>query len=241
MTIWAILPAAGIGRRMGSNTPKQYLPVNGVPVISLSLQKLASIPAINKILVVLHRDDTFWDELGIEQDISVAGVARDEGIERVVGGDERHHSVLNALHHLRDEANDSDWVLVHDAVRPCVTVADIERLLSSLAEHEVGGLLGSPVENTLKQADASNCVITTVDRTHYWNALTPQMFRYGILLSAMEKVVAEKLHITDEASAVESMGFHPQMIEGSKHNIKITLESDLALAGMILTLQDNSL
>ena len=168
MTIWAILPAAGIGRRIGSNTPKQYLPVNGVPIISLTLQRLASVSAIKKIIVVIHPEDNNWKELSLEID---------KKLECVLGGQERQQSVLNALLALDDEANADDWVLVHDAVRPCVEVSDIEKLIIALRTHNVGGLLGYTLDNTLKQVTGEQEVQTTIDRNNYWNALTPQMFR----------------------------------------------------------------
>ena len=228
MTIWAILPAAGIGRRIGSNTPKQYLPVNGVPIISLTLQRLASVSAIKKIIVVIHPEDNNWKELSLEVD---------KQLECVLGGQERQQSVLNALLALDDEANADDWVLVHDAVRPCVEVSDIEKLIIALRTHNVGGLLGYTLDNTLKQVTGEQEVQTTIDRNNYWNALTPQMFRYGLLKEAMERVEAQGLTITDEAAAMEFMGYRPRMVEGSNLNIKITHESDLVLAGMILNLK----
>jgi len=228
MTIWAILPAAGIGRRIGSNTPKQYLPVNGVPIISLTLQRLASVSAIKKIIVVIHPEDNNWKELSLEID---------KKLECVLGGQERQQSVLNALLALDDEANADDWVLVHDAVRPCVEVSDIEKLIIALRTHNVGGLLGYTLDNTLKQVTGEQEVQTTIDRNNYWNALTPQMFRYGLLKEAMERVEAQGLTITDEAAAMEFMGYRPRMVEGSNLNIKITHESDLVLAGMILNLK----
>ena len=228
MTIWAILPAAGIGRRIGSNTPKQYLPVNGVPIISLTLQRLASVSAIKKIIVVIHPEDNNWKELSLEID---------KKLECVLGGQERQQSVLNALLALDDEAHADDWVLVHDAVRPCVEVSDIEKLIIALRTHNVGGLLGYTLDNTLKQVTGEQEVQTTIDRNNYWNALTPQMFRYGLLKEAMERVEAQGLTITDEAAAMEFMGYRPRMVEGSNLNIKITHESDLVLAGMILNLK----
>lgn len=238
MTIWAILPAAGIGRRMGSKTPKQYLPVNGIPVIACALQRLAAVSAIEKIVVVLHPDDKHWQQLQLTSaaEEAVDGVAP-ERISCALGGDERYQSVLNGLDHIQGDANADDWVLVHDAVRPCVRSADIEKLILELQHHDVGGLLGSPVDNTLKQVDADNSVIATVDRSSLWNALTPQMFRYEILRDAIQQVVSTHDKVTDEASAVERLGHRPKMVEGNKDNIKITHETDLALASHILKSQ----
>ncbi len=228
MTIWAILPAAGIGLRMGSNTPKQYLPINGVPVISICLDKLSSVSAIEKIVVVLHPQDSHWSELNIGSDKSLL-VAE--------GGDQRHQSVLNGLQHIQSQAEDDDWVLVHDAVRPCVRSSDIGNMINRLKNHPVGGLLGTPVDNTLKQVNEKVVVQSTVDRNSYWNALTPQMFRYGLLKKAMEKVIAEKHNVTDESAAMELLGYQPQIIEGSKDNIKLTRSIDLILASKILEIQ----
>jgi 2-C-methyl-D-erythritol 4-phosphate cytidylyltransferase len=227
MTIWAILPAAGIGRRMGSDTPKQYLEVNGTAVVALTLQRLASIPRLEKIIVVLHPDDCHWQSLEL---------ALDPRIETASGGAERFHSVLNGLRQL-DQAKADDWVLVHDAVRPCVPSVDIETLIDTLQQHPVGGLLGCPLDNTLKQVDAMAQVTATIDRSHFWNALTPQMFRYGLLCEALQRVVDENIAVTDEAGAMELAGLLPQMVAGSRYNIKITHAEDLLLATQILAMQ----
>lgn len=244
MTIWAILPAAGIGRRMGSTTPKQYLVVNGAPVISCALQRLTAVTAIEKIVVVLHPDDGHWQQLNLTSTADSNNKPgaeftshSDERICCTVGGDERYQSVLNGLDYIRSEAKADDWVLVHDAVRPCIRSADIEKLISELQSHAVGGLLGTPVDNTLKQVDSDGGVIATVDRRNLWNALTPQMFRYEILRDAIQRVVTEHAQVTDEASAIERLGHKPKMVTGHKDNIKITHEADLALASNILKSQ----
>jgi 2-C-methyl-D-erythritol 4-phosphate cytidylyltransferase len=231
MTIWAIVPAAGVGLRMGSSTPKQYLPINGVPVIAVALQKLASIAEIKKIIVALHPQDELFSQLK---------PAPDKRVVTVVGGDDRQRSVLKALRRLKEEeeVEARDWVLVHDAARPCVLSSDIRRLLAQLQDHDVGGLLGAPAENTLKQVDDQELVQNTIDRTGVWNAFTPQMFRYGLLLAALEAAVENNAVTTDEASAVELMGYRPQMIEGASTNIKITHAADLELATKILELQE---
>jgi len=232
MTIWAILPAAGIGRRMGSSKPKQYLLVNGVPVISCTLQRLAAVPYVHKIVVVLHADDGYWSELDIGQD---------KRIVTTIGGEERSQSVLNGLKFIEPQARADDWVLVHDAVRPCVRCADIEHLIASLENHPVGGLLGFPVDNTLKRLDENGNVISTIDRDACWNALTPQMYRFGLLLDAIERVVSDSGQATDETAAIERLGHKPKMIKGSKDNLKITHDSDLVLAGKILEAQDEAI
>lgn len=226
--IWAILPAAGIGRRMGSNTPKQYLDLNGVPVIAHSLQKLVSIPAIRKIVVVLHPEDVHFSTLQLPNS---------EKIVVTPGGAERFQSVLNGLLYLAGIASDDDWVLVHDAVRPCVRAADIQLLIDQLAQHSVGGLLGFPVVDTLKQVNDRDEVEQTADRSRYWHAQTPQMFRYGLLVKALRDLIARSLEVTDEAGAIERLGLHPQMVTGHRDNIKITHVADLGMASTILAAQ----
>lgn len=232
MTIWAVLPAAGIGRRLGSNVPKQYLEIDGIPLILHSLRRLNSIPAIRKTIVVIHSDDQHWSLLEAQVKAEFG-----DRIETVIGGDERYQSVLNGLMGLALDAQDNDWVLVHDAVRPCVRSEDIENLISAVQEHPIGGLLGYPMDNTLKRVDENNTVLESVDRTAYWNALTPQMFRYSILKDAITSVVTDGSEVTDEASAIESVGHNPIMVSGNKDNIKITHGTDLLLANHILKMQ----
>jgi len=229
MTIWAVLPAAGIGRRMGSSIPKQYLCINGVPLLLHSLRRLSAVKEIEKIVVVIHPEDGRWADL--EESIAVEFGSR---IITVMGGDERYQSVLNGLIEMARFASKDDWVLVHDAVRPCVRTSDIENLISKASLHSVGGLLGSAVDNTLKRVGADLAVIETVDRESYWNALTPQMFRFAQLKESIEGVVASGEQVTDEAAAMEVAGFKPIMVAGSKDNIKITHEADLLLASQIL-------
>ena len=231
MTIWAILPAAGIGRRMASTTPKQYLDLNGVPVIAHSLQKLASIAAISKIVVVLHPSDSRFASLSLQQSGKIV---------TTLGGDERFQSVLNGLECLAAVAAEDDWVLVHDAVRPCVRSADINSLIQQLAQHPVGGLLGVPVDDTLKLVNARAEIEQTIDRSQYWQAQTPQMFRYGLLVKALRELSAQSLQVTDEAGAIERLGLRPQMVVGHKDNIKITHSADLAMAASILQAQGRS-
>ena len=229
MTIWAVLPAAGIGRRMGSSIPKQYLSIDGAPLILHSLRRLSAVKKIEKIVVVIHPEDSRWAEL--EKSIKEEFGNR---IITVMGGGERYQSVLNGLTALTEFAGKDDWVLVHDAVRPCVRTSDIENLIQKVSLHSIGGLLGSPVDNTLKQVDKELTVIETVDRESYWNALTPQMFRFALLKESIQTVVVSGEQVTDEAAAMEVAGFKPIMIAGHKDNIKITVEADLVLASQIL-------
>ncbi|GJM14513.1 MAG: 2-C-methyl-D-erythritol 4-phosphate cytidylyltransferase [Pseudohongiella sp.] len=232
MTIWAVLPAAGIGRRMGSAIPKQYLSLDGAPLLLHSLRRLSAVAEIEKIVVVIHPEDTRWAEL--EESLSVDLQNR---IITVMGGDERYHSVSNALNAMADFADADDWVMVHDAVRPCVRSADIENLIDRVSKHAVGGLLGSPVDNTLKRVSEDLEVVETVDRESYWNALTPQMFRFGQLRQSIDAVVASGEQVTDEAAAMEVAGFRPIMVAGNKDNIKVTVEADLVLVKQILSKQ----
>ena len=229
MTIWAVLPAAGIGRRMGSTIPKQYLTIDGTPLLLHALRRLSAVREIQKIIVVIHPEDSRWAEL--EKSIKEEFGNR---IITVMGGGERYESVLNGLTALTEFAGKDDWVLVHDAVRPCVRTSDIENLIQKVSLHSIGGLLGSPVDNTLKRVDKELTVIETVDRESYWNALTPQMFRFALLKESIQAVVVSGEQVTDEAAAMEVAGFKPIMIAGHKDNIKITVEADLVLASQIL-------
>ncbi len=234
MTIWAILPAAGIGRRLGSIIPKQYLPLNGLPVIQHGINLLAQFNAIARITVVLNAEDEHWSE------INMADYAGDK-VVTVTGGSERSVSVLNGLHSL--DAKSDDWVLVHDAVRPCVSALDVQRLLAGITTQPdlAGGILGSPMSNTVKRVSDEGLVEATVDRNSLWNALTPQIFKYGLLVSAMESAQRDGIVVTDEASAMEYAGHAVKVIASSNHNIKITHASDLALAELILKAQDEGL
>ena len=231
MTIWAIVPAAGIGSRMAGSAsgpvPKQYRMLLGKAVLSHSLGKLLAVPQVAHVVVALNRDDVYWQSLP---------EANAERISTVVGGSERVHSVMNALLSL-ERAEDDDWVLVHDAVRPCVAVDDIAALIAGLSSHAVGGLLASPVDNTIKKIDAEDQVVCTVDRESLCNALTPQLFRYAVLREALQHAVADGVQVTDEASALEKYGHRVAVIMGSKFNIKITHEEDLAVAEFLLRKQ----
>jgi len=228
MTTWAILPAAGIGRRMRAKIPKQYLNVNGRPIIATSLARIGALSYVEKLVVMLNPDDKVWPTLGLDAHPKV---------ECREGGENRYQSVLNGLHYLADFAQQDDWILVHDAARPCVRLSDIDKLFRCLRDHPIGGLLGVPVDNTLKLTDQDSNVIKTIDRINVWSALTPQVFRFGILLEALEAVDKSQKTVTDEATAVENLGYQPQMIHGNRDNIKITQPQDLSLAEQILSSQ----
>jgi len=226
--LWAIVPAAGIGRRMDSDIPKQYLPLYGKTVIEYTLQKLSTIAALSGIIVAIAEDDPYWPKIHVD-------VAKP--ITVVKGGEERCHSVLNALTHLQAYCQPHDWVLVHDAARPCVLSSDLHQLVDSLRDNEVGGLLGIPVRDTMKRADQDGFVQKTVEREGLWHALTPQMFRFHVLYYALCSALEQEQLVTDEASAIELAGFSPKMIEGHSENIKITRPEDLTLAGFYLQQQ----
>jgi len=222
---WVIVPAAGVGKRMGSDIPKQYLKLHDKTIIEHTLQRLSQIDAISGIVVAIAEGDPWWSALHIE--IS-------KPLKVVKGGAERCHTVQNALYSLASECSAGDWVLVHDAARPCVRTDDIQLLIHSLSSHDTGGLLGMPVRDTMKRTDNNAVVSQTVERDNLWHALTPQMFRYDHLSTALDKALADQFLVTDEASAMEHAGFSPLMVEGHADNIKITRPEDLALAGFYL-------
>jgi 2-C-methyl-D-erythritol 4-phosphate cytidylyltransferase len=213
---------------MGSEIPKQYLVLNGRAVIEHTLQTLLDNHKIEGIYVAISADDAFWGEIAI---------ASNQRIVTVDGGAERCHSVLNALKLLLKTADPEDWVLVHDAARPCLRQDDISLLMESLAEHPVGGLLGVPVRDTMKRTDSAGATTETVARDGLWHAYTPQMFRLGVLSQALHSAIDNKLMVTDDASAIELAGMQPQMIEGHDDNIKITRPQDLELASFYLKQQ----
>ena len=213
---------------MGSEIPKQYLSLNGRTVIEHTLQTLLDNPKIEGVYLAISADDTFWGETAI---------ASSQKIVTVDGGAERCHSVLNSLKLLQETADPEDWVLVHDAARPCLRQDDISLLMESLAEHPVGGLLGVPVRDTMKRTDDTGATTATVARDDLWHAYTPQMFRLGVLCQALHSAIENKLMVTDDASAIELAGMQPQMIEGHDDNIKITRPQDLELASFYLKQQ----
>ena len=223
---WAVVPAAGIGNRMGAAMPKQYLPLAGRTVIEHSLGTLLNHPRIGGVVVVIGGTDTRWDTLRL---------AARKPLLRATGGEERCQSVLNGLQSLQTHARPNDWVLVHDAARPCLRTADLDRLIDTLTDDPVGGLLAMPVRDTMKRADGAGRISATVERSGLWHAQTPQMFRLGLLLEALRAVLQRHLFVTDEAAAVEALGLAPRVVEGHADNIKITHPEDLALAEFYLT------
>ncbi len=226
---WVVIPAAGNGMRMGAALPKQYLPLAGRTVIEHSMGRLAMLPGVTGMVVVLAAEDPYWPSLKLQLSVPV---------QRITGGAERCHSVLAALTWLLGVADAGDWVLVHDAARPCVRRADLLMLIETLVNDSVGGLLAIPARDTKKRADPAGRVLQTIDRTDLWKAQTPQMFRLGALHEALSGAIAAGALVTDEASAMERTGQMPRLVEGHNDNIKITRPEDLVLAEFYLSQQE---
>jgi 2-C-methyl-D-erythritol 4-phosphate cytidylyltransferase len=225
---WAVVPAAGVGKRMQADRPKQYLEIAGRPLIEYAISQLMADPHIEGVVVAISADDEYWPALEI---------ALDKPLWVVEGGVERCHSVLNALQELATRANEEDWVLVHDAARPCVRAEDITHLITQLTNDDIGGLLAVPVRDTMKRTGTNQRVIATEEREGLWHALTPQMFRLGKLRHALEQALEDESLVTDEASAMELAEYEPLLVEGHADNIKVTRPEDLALAAFYLQQQ----
>jgi len=213
---------------MRAKIPKQYLNLNGRPIIETSLARIGSLNYVRQIVVMLNPEDTVWPTLGLEKNPKIVCE---------YGGENRYQTVLYGLRYLKSKAEDDDWVLVHDAARPCVRRKDIDNLLEQIVDHPVGGMLGAPVDNTMKLVDEEQEVVATVDRVNVWSAFTPQVFRFRLLLDALEAVDKSQKTVTDEATAVEELGHSPKMVLGNRDNIKITQPNDLNLAAQILSSQ----
>lgn len=229
INFWAVVPAAGVGKRMNADRPKQYLELAGKTVIEHTLLRLLSAEVFTAVAVAISEEDPYWPDL----DVSVH-----KKIITAAGGKERADSVLSALKAIRTVASDDDWVLVHDAARPCITTIDIHHLIDSLKTDEIGGILALSSHDTLKSVQGDNIIVGTLDRSHIWRALTPQMFRYGLLKNALEAAEGNAA-ITDEASALELQGMQPKIVEGRPDNIKITRPEDLALAQFYMEHQND--
>ena len=219
-----LIPAAGAGSRMGTALPKQYLPLFGMPLIRHTLAVFANCARIDSITLVLSPEDAYW-----QPEDAIAGSAGLH-VERC-GGATRAASVLNGLAAMQGRVGEDDWVLVHDAARPCLSPQLLERLLDTLSSDETGGLLAIPLADTLKRADSTQRVAATEPRENLWQAQTPQMFRYALLVRALQ---ASGDQPTDEAQAVEALGYKPRLVPGELRNLKITYPHDLALAEAIL-------
>jgi 2-C-methyl-D-erythritol 4-phosphate cytidylyltransferase/2-C-methyl-D-erythritol 2,4-cyclodiphosphate synthase len=220
---WLILPAAGTGRRFGAALPKQYLELAGRKVIEHALAPFLADPRCQQIVVALDPGDTQF---------RILPSAADSRVRCVAGGAQRCDSVRNAI--LQLDASEDDWVLVHDAARPCLTRADLDTLIAAVAEDAVGGLLAVPLADTLKQGSDGQRVVTTASRESLWRALTPQMFRLGPLRRALQAAQAAGREPTDEAQALEWCGHAPRLVAGRADNLKITMPADLKLAAAVL-------
>jgi len=227
--IWAVVPAAGIGRRFSADTPKQFHQLNGQPVAQHTLNRLLSLSAIEALFIPCDTSSSGWSKVPAVQDSRVRLIA---------GGEQRVHSVLNGLIAIQEFASDDDWVLVHDMARPCVTTENITALIAALADHPVGGILAAPINDTLKIVSSDKHIHTTVNRDEFRVAQTPQMFRYKLLKDTICAMLRDKVTPTDEASAIEYAGLKALVVEGRQDNIKITRREDLAVAAAIMKNQE---
>ncbi len=239
---YALVPAAGLGARMGHELPKQYLPLAGRPMIAHALDTLCSSPEISTVFVVLAPDDEQFKS----HDWSRFG---DKLEPLYCGGEMRSDTVLNGL--IASEIEPDDWVLVHDAARPCLSQGLLARLINELRDDAVGGILAVPVADTLKRADDEGRIASTEDRTGLWQAQTPQMFRAGLLTQGLQQCKIRRrddatgnsasdgrpslCSVTDEASAVEALGLRPKLVLSESSNFKVTYPRDLVLAELLLT------
>jgi 2-C-methyl-D-erythritol 4-phosphate cytidylyltransferase len=297
MRYWLVMPAAGVGRRFGNTKPKQYAPLQGRTVIEWALAPFLADPSCAGVSVSLAADDPYWGEVA-ERLAKLPG--RTPELIFAGGGVERSHSVRKGLAALGTRAAADDWVLVHDAARPCLSPSDLQHLLDRLRSHPLGGLLATPAADTLKRAstepgtsadsrasatprssaerrkrtyirtephsatesrtndqpgpgaqprpsaeplaipNADPEVAQTIDRAGLWRALTPQMFRYELLCDALDRAIANGRLPTDEAQALEWVGEHPVLVQGSAANIKITSADDLVLAAALLNARENA-
>ncbi len=227
MNTWVIVPAAGVGSRFGGDIPKQYKLLLGKLVIEHTLERLLQLEDV-QVVVAVSSEDTLWQKLPVFQN---------SRIQTTLGGEERADSVRLALESLQGKAHHGDWVLVHDVARPCVRVQDIQNLMMTLASYKVGGVLATPVSDTVKRVLNESNIDSTEDRSQLWAAQTPQMFRYGLLLESLQKAVQQQYQPTDESAAIEQLGYTPCVVEGSRDNIKITRLEDMAIAEAIMKYQ----
>jgi 2-C-methyl-D-erythritol 4-phosphate cytidylyltransferase len=218
-----IIPAAGAGNRMASTIPKQYLPLNGKPMVSHSIQTFFACPRIDSINLALSPDDFFWRSLKLDENSRLN--------LHYSGGDTRAQTVLNTLNAMHPTVDEQDWILVHDAARPGLTSELLNTLLDALESDAVGGLLALPLADTLKQSKDDERISQTIPRDGLWQAQTPQMFKFHVLHQALS---AYKGTPTDEAQAVEALGLQPKLVMGSLRNMKVTYPQDLALMEMMM-------
>lgn len=223
--LWCVVPAAGRGTRVGGDCPKQYLPLAGRPLIEHTLERLAAHPRIAGLLVTLEAGDAHWSGMD---------TLHGKPVLAAIGGAERSDSVLAGLEALPASVAPEDFVLVHDAARPCVRMTDIDKLIGQAGAGD-GGLLGAPLRDTLKRANDSGCSEFTEARDLRWRAFTPQMFRRAQLSAALRDAAHRGVNVSDEAMAMEQAGFAPLLVEGAEDNIKVTTAADFALAEFLLS------
>jgi 2-C-methyl-D-erythritol 4-phosphate cytidylyltransferase len=222
--VWAVIPAAGSGSRMHSSTPKQYLSFQGKTVLEHCLDRLLAHPAIDGAVLVLREDDATWERLGY---------LPAKPLFTTSGGVERHDSVYSGLTTLQYRCGNGALALVHDAARPLVSHRDLGAVIAAARRHEAGAILASPVRDTLKRQNERMEIDSTLPRQGLWRALTPQVFHLAPLLNALKRVIDEGLVVTDDAQAIEMIGYSPALVEGSAENFKITAPGDLQLAEQI--------
>ncbi len=231
--VWAIVPAAGRGARFAASTetsaPKQYAPLLGTTVLEWSLRALLAEPRVHAVMVALAADDTRWP--------GMAARLASPKLRTTVGGANRQDSVANGLDALAAHAAADDWILVHDAARPCLNAADLGALLDAVAANRDGAVLAVPIVDTVKRELGDH--VATVDRQGLWRALTPQVFAFAQLRHALKEAKLAGVEVTDEAQAVERMGLRPALVQGSPFNVKITRAEDLATAANILKMTEN--
>jgi 2-C-methyl-D-erythritol 4-phosphate cytidylyltransferase len=225
--IWALVPAAGSGQRMAESIPKQYLQIQGKTILETTLDLFLENEQIDKVVVTLAVDDSLWPTVPCASNTKIIST---------LGASSRALSVYNGLVAMKTLVSEADWVVVHDAARPCLSAKALNDFILKLSGHAVGGILAMPVKDTLKLSKPDTpAILKTLDRDNVWHAQTPQMFRYGLLLNAMQKALKSEHEITDEASAMELAGYSPQLIESNSHNLKVTTPEDLAMATFLLT------
>ena len=221
-----VVPASGIGQRMNSTIPKQYIILEkGLTILDQCLNTILSNDLISGFIVALDKKDSHFKSSDFAKDPKLISIA--------TGGKERFNSVLNALNALDQNAKPNDWVLVHDAARPCIRKEDINKLIEEVADDKVGGILANRIVDTVKQKNNGG-LVSTIDRQKLYIAQTPQMFRYAILKDSIEKAIKSNMHITDESEALESLNYSIRIVEGSSSNIKITTQEDIHLANYFL-------
>ena len=224
-TIWAIIPAAGLGRRMAVATPKQYLKLNGKTIVEHSLEQLCRCEKVAGVVVGVAENDEYWDRSGINND-KLLGTYH--------GGAQRIHTVLKGLEFLSKWAAKEDWVMVHDAVRPCVGLDDINLLIEQAMQFKCSAILASSVIDTVKKINSQSQIVSTLDRDDLMLALTPQLFPVKLLQQALKSSIDRNILSTDESAAVEMLGEKPLIVKGCRSNIKITTAEDLKIAKLFL-------